>query len=155
VSRHETYASRPRPTCSAALIALLAALGASACQNRHATWEATVDTLDAKIATEALARTIGVAAVEDQRAALVQESTTDQALKLRLNDALIFDPLLPPSEISLAVEDGHVKLTGSVGTFFDSVEAGDVVSRLYRVSSVDNQLELRQPDAALCLLGAQ
>jgi osmotically-inducible protein OsmY len=84
----------------------------------------------------------------------MRESMTDQALKLRLNDALIFDPLLPPGEISLAVEDGHVKLTGSVGTFFDGVEAAIVVNRFPGVSSVDNQLEVRQADIALCLTGA-
>jgi osmotically-inducible protein OsmY len=90
-------------------------------------------------------------AAKNPRAASTHEAMTDQALKLRLNDALIFDPLLPPGEISLAVEDGHVKLTGSVGTFFDAVEAAIVVNRFPGVSSVDNQLEVRQADIALCL----
>ena len=84
----------------------------------------------------------------------LRESSTDQALELRLNDALIFDPLLPPTEILVAVAAGHVKLTGSVGAPFDSVRAADVISRFSGVSSVDNQLEIRQPGAAFCLVGS-
>ena len=113
-----------------------------------------MDTLNAKVVGEALARAVAVTAEKTQRAAPMHESMTDQALKLHLNDALIFDPLLPPGEISLAVEDGHVKLTGSVGAFFDGVEAALVVSRFPGVSSVDNQLEVRQADIAFCLTGA-
>ena len=154
MSRHETHASHQRPSRTAALVAVFTALSASACQSGIPRRDATVQTLNAKVAPEALPQAVEVTAVKDQRAASMHESMTDQALKLRLNDALIFDPLLPPGEITLAVEDGHVKLTGSVGTFFDGVEAAIVVSRFPGVSSVDNQLEVRQADIALCLAGA-
>ncbi|MEJ1960329.1 MAG: BON domain-containing protein [Gammaproteobacteria bacterium] len=87
--------------------------------------------------------------------AVAAQSITDQALKLRLDDALIFDPMLPPSEMSLTVKDGHITLTGAVGTAFDSVRAAVVVSRDSSVASVDNQLEVLRPGAALCPLGAR
>jgi osmotically-inducible protein OsmY len=112
------------------------------------------DRLNVRVVADAHPQTIGAVAAKNPRAAPVQESTTDQALKLRLNDALIFDPWLSPTEISLAVQDGHVKLTGSVETPFDSVRAADVVRRFSGVSSVENQLEVRKPGTAICLLSA-
>ena len=134
MSRYEANESPLRSTCAGLL---LAALGASACHSGITP-----------------AQSVEATAESDQRAAPVQQSVTDQALKLRLNDALIFDPLLPPSEISLTVKHGHVKLTGAVGTFFDSVQAAVVVSGVSGVSSIDNQLEVRKPGTALCVLGA-
>jgi osmotically-inducible protein OsmY len=55
------------------------------------------------------------------------------------------DPLLESLEIFLTVKDGHVKFTGSVGTFLESAEASDVASRLSGVTLVDNQLAVREP----------
>jgi osmotically-inducible protein OsmY len=115
-------------------------------KNGVATLTGTVPTLNAKMAAEALARnTVGVTAVNDQLVARSELPAADLYLQARVREALNVDPLLESLEIFLTVEDGHVKFTGSVGTFFESAEASDVASRLSGVKSVDNQLAVREP----------
>ena len=114
--------------------------------NGVATLTGTVATLNAKMAAEALARnTVGVTAVKDQLVARSQEPVADLFLQARLREALNVDPLLQSLEIFLTVKDGHVKITGSVGTFFESAEVSDVVSRLSGVTQLDNELAVREP----------
>jgi len=92
--------------------------------NGVATLTGTVDTLKAKMAAEALAQnTVGVAAVKNELVARTQEPIPDRDLETHLKDALIFDPITEAHEIFVTVKNGNVKLTGTVGTFFESAEA--------------------------------
>ncbi len=111
-----------------------------------ATLTGTVDTLKAKMAAEALARnTVGVSSVVNQLVARSQMPVADRVLESRIKEALIFDPIAEAHEIFVAVKGGQVKLSGTVGTFFESAEAFDVASRLAGVTNVDNQLQVRDP----------
>jgi osmotically-inducible protein OsmY len=114
--------------------------------NGIVTLTGTVETLNAKMAAEALARnTVGVVAVENQLVARPRESATDLILQGRLRDALTFDPLLEANEVFLTVNGGQVKLTGTVGSFFERAEATDVASGLSGVTLVDDELKVREP----------
>ena len=154
MSKYETHEPHLCRCPTPMLAALLAAIGAAGCQNGIAPIGATTSTFEARVAAQAPARSAGETAARATRAAHVQESVSDDALELRLNDALIFDPFLPPSEISLTVWHGQVRLTGAVGTIFDRIEAAVIAGRVSGVWSVDNQLEVLRPGTALCFLGA-
>ena len=111
-----------------------------------ATLTGTVDTLKAKMAAEALARnTVGVSEVVNQLVARSQMPVADRVLESRIKEALVFDPIAEAHEIFVTVKGGQVKLSGTVGNFFESAEAFDVASRLAGVTNVDNQLQVRDP----------
>ncbi|MEO8902808.1 MAG: BON domain-containing protein [Polyangiaceae bacterium] len=104
----------------------------------------TVETLRARRAAETAAHnTVGVFSVNNQLIARRDQSASDQTLQGRLEDALIFDPLTDARSIHLTVSGGRVTLTGSVETFFESAEAFDVASRFANITSVDDQLAVR------------
>ena len=114
--------------------------------NGIATLTGTVDTLNAKLAAEALARnTVGVVAVKDLLQARSAESIADVILKAHLTDALAFDPLLDAGQVFSTVSGGQVKLTGTVGSFFERAEASDAASRLSGVTLVDDEIRVRDP----------
>lgn len=99
----------------------------------------TVDTLNAKMTAEELARdTVGVRDVKDQLVARSQQPVSDRTLEDRVKGALLFDPLADAHNIFVSVKDGRVKLTGAVGTFFEKAEAFDVASRIAGITSVDD-----------------
>jgi osmotically-inducible protein OsmY len=112
--------------------------------NGVATLSGTVDTLNAKMTAEALARsTVGVTDVKNQLVARSQQPLADRVLEDRVKDALIFDPLTDAHSIFVTAKGGRIKLTGTVGTFFEKAEAFDVASRMAGVTLVDNGLEVR------------
>lgn len=114
--------------------------------NGVATLTGTVDTLKASMAAEALARnTVGVTDVKNELVARSQELIADREVEARVKEALIFDPVTEAHEVFVTVKDCEVKLTGTIGTFFESAEAFDVASRLAGVTKVDNQLKVREP----------
>jgi osmotically-inducible protein OsmY len=112
--------------------------------NGIATLAGTVDTLNAKMAAEVLARnTVGVIGVNDLLEVRPRESIGDAILGARLTAALAFDPLLDAPGINATVSGGVVKLSGTVGSFFERAEASDVASRLLGVKLVDDELTVR------------
>ncbi|HEX4515665.1 MAG TPA: BON domain-containing protein, partial [Polyangiaceae bacterium] len=112
--------------------------------NGVVTLTGTVDTLNAKMAAEALARsTVGVTDVKNQLVARSQQPASDRALERSVKDALIFDPSVDAHDIFVSVKGGIVTLTGSVGTSFDKAEAFDVVSRTAGATAVDDKLGVR------------
>ncbi|MEO8900430.1 MAG: BON domain-containing protein [Polyangiaceae bacterium] len=104
----------------------------------------TVETLQAKRAAEALAHnTVGVLGVTNRLVARSREPLADRLLQDRIEGALAFDPLTDARDIHLTVKSGLVTLTGSVGTYLESAEALDVVSRTANVTVADDQLKVR------------
>ncbi len=112
-----------------------------------ATLSGTVDTLNAKLAAEAVARsTVGVRDVKNQLAARSQQALSDSVLAGRVNEALQFDPITNSHDIIATVKDGYVTLTGTASTRFERAEAFDVASRMAGLVGVVNKLET--PDQA-------
>ncbi|HEY4103340.1 MAG TPA: BON domain-containing protein [Polyangiaceae bacterium] len=109
------------------------------------TLSGTVDTLNAKLTAEALARnTVGVKDVKNEIVARSQEPVADRLLEDRVRSALLFDPLADAHDIFASVKDGQVKLTGTVGTFFEKAEAFDVASRIAGVTAVGNEIKVSE-----------
>jgi len=109
-----------------------------------ATLMGTVDTLNAKLTAEALARnTVGVKDVQNQLAVVSKQPVEDRALETRVKEALIFDPLSDAHDIAVSANAGTVTLAGKVGTFFEKAEVFDTVSALAGVKNVNNRLEVR------------
>jgi osmotically-inducible protein OsmY len=109
-----------------------------------ATLSGTVDTLNAKLAAEAVASsTVGVTDVNNRIVARSQQQMADTVLAGRIHDALSLDPLIDIHEISIAAVDGYITLTGVVGSRLERAEAFDAASRMAGVVAVANRLETR------------
>ncbi|HEY3666648.1 MAG TPA: BON domain-containing protein, partial [Polyangiaceae bacterium] len=112
-----------------------------------ATLRGSVDTLNAKLAAEAIARnTVGVRDVRNQLAALSQQALADSILAGRVNEALLFDSITNSHDITATAKGGYVTLTGTASSRFEKAEAFDVASRMSGVVGVINRL--RTPDQA-------
>jgi osmotically-inducible protein OsmY len=121
---------------------------AVAVSNGVATLSGTVDTLNARLAAAAVARsTVGVTDVNNQIVARSQQEIADTVLAGRIHDTLSLDPMIDIHEISITSADGYVTLTGTVGTRLERAEAFDVASRVGGVVGVTNHLET--PDQAV------
>ncbi|HEX3855267.1 MAG TPA: BON domain-containing protein, partial [Polyangiaceae bacterium] len=113
-----------------------------------ATLRGTVDTLNAKLTAEAVARsTVGVRDVKNQLAALSQQALADSILAGRVNEALLFDPITNSRDITATAKGGYITLSGTASTRFEKAEAFDVASRMAGVVGVINRL--RTPDQAV------
>jgi osmotically-inducible protein OsmY len=109
-----------------------------------ATLSGTVDTLNAKLAAAAVARsTVGVNDVNNRIVARSQQEMADAVLAGRIHDALSLDPLIDVHGISITSESGYVTLTGMVANRLEGAEAFDVASRMAGVVSVANRMETR------------
>ena len=110
--------------------------------NGVATLSGTVDTLNAKLAAAAVARsTVGVRDVNNQIIARSQQQMADTVLAGRIHDALSLDPLIDVHHISVTSSDGYVTLSGVVASRLERAEAFDVASRTAGVVGVTNHLE--------------
>ena len=81
---------------------------------------------------------------------------TNDELTTLVTDELSFDPKVKSDEIAVAADDGgKVTLRGTVGSFPEKREAGKAAQKVYGVSSVQNDLDVRlltsnkRDDAAL------
>jgi osmotically-inducible protein OsmY len=80
---------------------------------------------------------------------------TNDELTALVADELSFDPKVKSDEIAVTADGGQVTLRGTVGTFHEKREAGKAAQRVYGVSSVQNDLDVRlmtghkREDAAL------
>lgn len=108
------------------------------------TLRGSVETLSARAAAEALARsTVGVKAVKNELVARSAQPLADGLLEDRVNETLAFDPMTDARDIHPIVSGGTVTLTGSVGTYSESAEALDDTSSLAGVARIDNRLGVR------------
>jgi len=74
----------------------------------------------------------------------VQAATnTDSSIESSANESHVFTKYLQDDDIKVQAKDGDVTLTGSVATESHKSMAGETVSNLSEVKSVDNQLEIK------------
>jgi osmotically-inducible protein OsmY len=64
-------------------------------------------------------------------------------LKLNVSDELLWDPKVESAAIAVAADHGVVTLRGTVGSFRQKREAQQDAQRVYGVTSVKNELEVR------------
>jgi osmotically-inducible protein OsmY len=104
----------------------------------------TVDTVNARLAAEALTRNVlGVSSLKNELVVLPRKALQDREIAARVKDTLLFDPMIEAHDIVVTVKDGQISLTGSVATFFESSEAFDAASRLTGAAQVDNELKVK------------
>jgi osmotically-inducible protein OsmY len=60
-----------------------------------------------------------------------------------VSDELLWDPKVDNTAIAVFADDGATTLRGTVGSLREKREAGKAAQRVYGVTSVDNQLEVR------------
>jgi osmotically-inducible protein OsmY len=64
-------------------------------------------------------------------------------LELSVADELYWDPKVDSTAIAVSADDGAVTLRGTVGSFREKREAKQDAERIYGVTSVKNELEVR------------
>ena len=105
-----------------------------------ATLRGRVTSLKAMRAADDTARNVlGVLGVKN-RLRIRPQPTLDTKIARRIRDALIRDPYVADDVIKVRVDDGVVRLTGAVDTFFERAQADDLASRVDGVIMVDNDL---------------
>src|ERR1700754_1196733 len=67
----------------------------------------------------------------------------DSNLTADVSDELFWDPKLDSTAIAAAADDGAVTLRGTVGSLREKREAKKAAERVFGVTSVDNQLQVR------------
>lgn len=68
---------------------------------------------------------------------------SDQDLINNVTDELFWDPKVDNAEIAVSADDGQITLRGTVGSFREKREARKDAARVYGVTSVKNDLEVR------------
>ena len=107
------------------------------------TLSGTVDNLKAKRAAAQDARnTTGVWRVESNINVEPETEITDNEIVDNVTARLQRDPYVNRQEIGVAAEEGTVKLSGSVDSYFEKWQAGDVAATADGVTSVINDLEV-------------
>jgi len=72
----------------------------------------------------------------------MQSTICKQPLTEKVRTALHSSPYLPKSQFTIETEQGHVKIEGTVGTFFQKQMAQEIVIRLDGVERVSNALQV-------------
>ena len=70
-------------------------------------------------------------------ATLISDPLSDQ-----VQGALINSPHVPTHQVRVETTDGHVRIEGTVGSFFQKQMAQEVVRRLDGVQGIENQLQV-------------
>jgi osmotically-inducible protein OsmY len=70
-------------------------------------------------------------------------------LELDVRETLDWDPVVDDRRISVDADDGHVKLTGSVPTYYDKLRAADDAWSVGGVKTLDNELLVGLVGAAI------
>ncbi len=68
---------------------------------------------------------------------------TNEELELSVADELAWDPKVDSDTIAVSAEDGTVTLRGTVGSFRQKREAQQAAKRVYGVTFVNNDLDVR------------
>ena len=85
------------------------------------------------------------AAEEQER--IEQKLWSDQTIRQRILDALGMEPWASTSDVTVAVEEGVVLLSGSVDTINTKHRAAELAKRFAGVVKVENQLKIRVGEA--------
>ncbi len=100
-----------------------------------------VDNLKAKRSAESDARNVvGVFGVNNAIQVAPTVIPSDSVIEENIRNALIREAYTDSHNMTVDVSDGIAYLRGTVDTFFEKVEAGDVASRIKGVVSVENRL---------------
>src|SRR4249919_1307735 len=67
----------------------------------------------------------------------------DDELTAYVSDELFWDPKVDNAEIAVSASDGKITLRATVGSLHQKREAKKAAQRVYGVTSVDNQLQVR------------
>jgi len=86
--------------------------------------------------------TVGVIRVENRLKVRPGERVSDEALAENVRVALQRDPYVGALEIDVDVDDGEVRLSGQVDTYFEKARADDAASRVHGVWRVENDLRV-------------
>ena len=73
---------------------------------------------------------------------------TNDDLQLDVATELSWDPKLDSKAIAVSADDGAVTLRGTVGSFREKREAGKAAARVYGVTEVSNELQVRMLDSS-------
>ena len=73
---------------------------------------------------------------------------TNDDLQLDVTAELSWDPKLDNKAIAVSAADGAVTLRGTVASFREKQEAGKAATRVYGVTEVSNELQVRMPDSS-------
>jgi osmotically-inducible protein OsmY len=73
---------------------------------------------------------------------------TNDDLQLDVTAELSWDPKLDSKAIAVSADDGAVTLRGTVGSFREKWEAGKAAARVYGVTEVSNELQVRMLDSS-------
>jgi osmotically-inducible protein OsmY len=105
------------------------------------TLRGTVDNLKAKRAAARDARnTVGVISVVNRIKVRPRLMLSDEKIEEKVERAVIRDPYLESYKITVDVVNGVADLYGTVDSYFDKLQADDVVSKVNGVIMVDNNL---------------
>ncbi|MBD3165340.1 BON domain-containing protein [bacterium] len=107
-----------------------------------ATLSGTVDNVGSKRAAVETARnTVGVWSVKDFIA--VRPSTPDDTqIRERIENAMEADATVESYEIDVEVNEGDVKLSGLVDTYYEKMEAEEVAANTYGVVEINNNIKV-------------
>ena len=72
----------------------------------------------------------------------MQASICQKPLSKKVRTALDSSPYLPKSQYTIETEQGHVRIEGKVGSFFQKQMAQEIVQRLEGVVRVNNALQV-------------
>lgn len=117
--------------------------------HRTVTLRGQVDNLKAKRAAAQNARnTAGVLSVSNRlKVRLVDSLLTDETIEDNVESALLRNPYVQSYEISTVVDDGEVKLYGTVDSYYEKSEAEDAASSVRGAIIVDNNIVVINDDA--------
>ena len=73
---------------------------------------------------------------------------TNDDLQLDVAAELSWDPKVDSRAIAVSADDGAVALRGTVGSFREKREAGKAAARVYGVTEVSNELQVRVLDGS-------
>jgi osmotically-inducible protein OsmY len=73
---------------------------------------------------------------------------TNDDLQLDVAAELAWDPKVDGQEIAVSADDGAVTLRGTVGSLREKREAGKAAARVYGVTDVSNELQVRMLDGS-------
>ena len=68
---------------------------------------------------------------------------SNDGLVAYVTDELFWDPKVDSAAIAVSADDGTITLRGTVGSFREKREAKNAAERVYGVTSVDNELQVR------------
>jgi osmotically-inducible protein OsmY len=72
-----------------------------------------------------------------------ESNMTNETLERNVTDELFWDPKIDSAGIAVSADDGSVTLRGTVGSFRQKREAKRAAERVYGVTDVHNDLEVR------------